>query len=85
MKKLLYLSPLLLLAPIFVSAADVNTNFNNESCVLTVSGSQTGHDATVSLFDDHNKDIGFKTGEIVNGNYSVDFVLSYDYYNKFCR
>ena len=78
MKKLLYLSPLLLLAPMIVSAADVNTNFNNESCVLTVSGSQTGHDATVSLFDDHNKDIGFKTGEIVNGNYSVDFVLSYE-------
>ena len=78
MKKILYLSPLLLLAPMIVSAADVNTNFNNESCVLTVSGSQTGHDATVSLFDDHNKGIGFKTGEIINGNYSVDFVLSYE-------
>ncbi len=78
MKKLLYLTPLLLLAPMIVSAADVNTNFNNESCVLTVSGSQTGHDATVSLFDDHNADIGFKTGEINNGSYSVEFVLGYE-------
>lgn len=82
MKKMFYLIPLLLLTPMVVNAENnVNASFNNETCTLTISGTQTGHDATVSLFDDHDKKIGFKTGEI-NANthdFNVDFVFTYDH------
>ena len=78
MKRIFYILIILLIIPTLVNAKTLDTSFDNEKCVLTVSGSQTGHDATVSLFDNQNKLIGFKTGEINNGNYVVEFVLAYD-------
>ena len=78
MKKILFSLIALLLIPISVNAASINTDFDEESCVLTVSGAQTGHEATVSLFNTNSDLIGFKTGAITDGNYSVEFVLGYD-------
>ena len=70
---------LLLIAPTLVNAeATINTSFDDEQCILTVSGSQSGHDATVSIFNENDELIGYKTGEINSNNYSIDFVLSYD-------
>ena len=78
MKKILFSLIALLLIPISVNAASINTDFDEESCVLTVSGAQTGHEATVSLFNTNSDLIGFKTGAITDGNYSVEFVLGFD-------
>lgn len=77
MKKILCVLAVIFLFPLVVNAETVNTEFNEETCVLTVSGAQTGHEATVSIFK-NNELAGFKTNTISNGNYSVDFVLTYD-------
>ena len=77
MKKVLFSIIALLLIPCVVNAASIETSFDDERCVLTVSGTQTGHEATVSLFKNNNL-VGFKTGEISNSNYEVEFVLGYD-------
>ena len=78
MKKTLFSLIALLLIPSVVNAASINTSFDEETCVLTVSGAQIGHDATVSLFNPAGDLIGFKTDEISDGNYSIDFVLGFD-------
>ena len=77
MKKTLLFITTLLVLPTIVSATSINTSFNEETCRLIVSGNQSGHEATVSLFDADNNIIGFKTDEINESNYSVDFVLGY--------
>ena len=77
MKKILCVLAVLFLFPLAVNAESVNTSFNDETCVLTVSGSKNGHEATVSIFK-NNEFAGLKTNTIENGNYSVDFVLAYD-------
>ena len=53
------------LLPINVFAYNVNTSFDSDNCVLTVSGTQSGHDASVSLFNGNNL-LGFKTGDAIN-------------------
>ena len=80
MKKTFYILLIILLyTPMLVKAEEnINTSFDNNKCILTVSGNQIGHEATISLFNDQNELIGFKTGEINNSHYSVDFVLSYN-------
>ena len=79
MKKILLMLIPILLMPVVVNAdSTINTSFDDENCILTVSGNQTGHDATVSMFNSDNELIGFKTGEIDNNSYSVDFTLVYD-------
>lgn len=75
MKKLLIALGLILLFPI--NAYALTTNFDNETCTLTISGSKEGHDATVALYKGNDL-AGFKTAEINNGSYSIDFVLTYD-------
>lgn len=77
MKKILCVLAILFLFPLAVHAESVNASFDEETCVLTVSGSKTGHEATVSIFK-NNEFTGLKTNTIENGNYSVDFVLAYD-------
>ena len=78
MKKIFVILVAILLLPVMVNATgNITTEFNSETCVLTVSGDQTGHEATVSLFD-NSQLIGFKTGQINNGNYSVEFVIGKD-------
>ena len=70
MKKKFLVLILLLITPTLVNAeTTINTSFDDENCILTVSGTQTGHDATVSIFNEKNELIGFKTGEIGNNNY----------------
>ena len=78
MKKYFITLLLLLVFPVICKAGTITTSFDSEKCILTVSGTNTGHDATVSLFDKDDKFIGLKTSEISSGNYSVDFVLTYD-------
>ena len=75
MKKLLIALGLILLFPI--NAYALTTNFDNETCTLTISGSKEGHDASVALYKGNDL-VGFKTAEINNGSYSIDFVLTYD-------
>jgi hypothetical protein len=75
MKKLLIALGLILLFPI--NAHALTTNFDNETCTLTISGSKEGHDASVALYNGNDL-AGFKTAEINNGSYSIDFVLTYD-------
>ena len=78
MKKIFVILVAILLVPVMANAeVNITTSFNEETCVLTVSGVQTGHEATVSLFD-NSELIGFKTGQIDNGNYSVEFVIGKD-------
>jgi len=75
MKKLLIALGLILLFPI--NAYALTTNFDNDTCTLTISGSKDGHDATVALYKGNDL-AGFKTAEIDNGSFEVDFVLTYD-------
>ena len=75
MKKLLMVLGLILLFPI--NAYALTTNFDNDTCTLTISGSKDGHDATVALYKGNDL-AGFKTAEINNGSYTIDFVLTYD-------
>ena len=75
MKKLLITLGLILLFPI--NAYALTTNFDNDTCTLTISGSKDGHDATVALYKGNDL-AGFKTAEINNGSYTIDFVLTYD-------
>lgn len=75
MKKLLIVLGLILLFPI--NAYALTTNFDNDTCTLTISGSKDGHDATVALYKGNDL-AGFKTAEIYNGSYTIDFVLTYD-------
>ena len=77
MKKILVIIAVICLLPLNVLAYNVDTSFDSENCVLTVSGTQTGHDASISLFNGDNLS-GFKTGPINDGNFSVDFVLAYE-------
>ena len=78
MKKIFVILVALFLMPICIKAASINTSFNSETCILTINGSQTGHEATIYLFDKDNKNIGTKTDEIEDGKYSTYFVLAYD-------
>ena len=48
MKKLLIALGLILLFPI--NAYALTTNFDEETCTLTISGAKEGHDATVALY-----------------------------------
>ena len=84
MKKILITLLLVFGIPFVVYAkeASVNTSYDSKKCVLEVSGSQTGHDASVSLFNKDGELIGFKTGEIQDGDYSVSFVLTNDVATK---
>ena len=77
MKKLLIILAILVLAPITVNAASINTSFNQDDCKLEVTGEQTGHEAQVSMFiNDTFK--GMVTATINNGNYQTEFILAYD-------
>ena len=85
MKKIKYLLFIsLFIFPLTVFAATTaNTSFDSDRCVLTVSGSfdaNDAFDAQVNLFssDATPKFLGLKTGEINNGNYSVEYVLTYE-------
>ena len=73
MKKLLIVLGLILLFPI--NAYALTNSFNGETCTLTISGSKEGHDASVALYKGNDL-VGFKTAEINNGSYSIDFVLT---------
>lgn len=75
MKKLLIALGLILLFPI--NAYALTTNFDEETCTLTISGAKEGHDATVALYKGNDL-VGFKTAEISNEMYLIDFVLTYD-------
>ena len=75
MKRFLIVLGLILLFPI--NAYALTNSFNGETCTLTISGSKEGHDASVALYKENDL-VGFKTAEINNGSYSIDFVLTYD-------
>ncbi len=79
MKRIIYtLLISLLLIPTIVLAATANDSFDPDTCTLTISGEFVGHDASVSLFTKSGEFKGMNTSEIVGGNYSVSFVLTYD-------
>ena len=81
MKKLLVILTVLFIAPLTVNAYTINTDFDESKCELTVSGTQEGHDANVTLFlsnTDPKEFKGMQTGAIENGNFSVSFVLKSD-------
>lgn len=75
MKKLLIALGLILLFPI--NAYALTTNFDENTCTLIISGAKEGHDASVALYKGNDL-AGFKTAEINNGSYSIDFVLTYE-------
>ena len=80
MKKIFIVIALLLILPITIKAQDsINTSFNTGNCTLTISGTKdSGHEATVYIFDQDNNLIGTKTNTITDNNYQVKFVLAYD-------
>ena len=81
MKKLLVILTVLFIAPLTVNAYTINTDFDESKCELTVSGTQEGHDANVTLFlsnTDPKEFKGMQTGTIDNGEFSVSFVLKSD-------
>lgn len=80
MKKIFALLIALLIIPFHVNA--IETSFDDETCTLTVAGEETGHEAMVSLFEDESFRV-LKTDTIVDGEFSVDFILSYDFENTF--
>lgn len=82
MKKILLALTILFLAPLTVSAYEIQTSFDQEKCELTVTGTMDGHEASVSYYDPssnvNNGFVGMKTGTITNGSYEVKFVLKYE-------
>ena len=80
MKKIFIAIALLLILPITIKAQDsINTSFNSGNCTLTISGTKdSGHEATVYIFDQDNNLIGTKTDTIADNAYEVKFVLVYD-------
>lgn len=78
MKKVLLFLTVLLIAPLSVSAYEIETDFNPDTCELTVSGTQSGHEASVYNYDTNGGFLGMKTSSIENGEYSVKFVLKFE-------
>lgn len=79
MKKLLIILAILVLAPITVNAAgnDFITSFDQDKCELHVTGTETGHEAQVSYYEnDTFKGLG--TDTINNNNFEVVFTLAYN-------
>lgn len=74
MKKLLIILGIILFP---INAFALTTDFDDNTCTLTISGSKEGHDASVALYKGNDL-VGFKTAEIDNGSYSINFVLTYD-------
>ena len=79
MKKIFVALIALFMFPLTANAISyqINTSFDEETCKLTVTGTQNGHEAMVSLFKD-NEQIGLKTGTISNNEFSVEFTLGYN-------
>ena len=77
MKKIFIIVAILVLAPITVHAATINTSFDENECILTVSGTQTGHEAQVSTYI-NGVFKGMNTDTIEDGKYEVKFTLTYD-------
>ena len=80
MKKIFIAIALLLILPITIKAQNsINTSFNQGNCTLTISGTKdSGHEATVYIFDQDNNLIGTKTDTIADNSYQVKFVLAYE-------
>ena len=78
MKKYLIILALLVILPVKAYAGTITTSYDTDRCALIVSGTNTGHDATVSIFNKNEDLIGFKTGEIKNNNYLVEFIYTFD-------
>lgn len=79
MKKIFVALIALFMFPLTANAISyqINTSFDEETCKLTVTGTQNGHEAMVSLFK-NNEQIGLKTGTISNNEFSVEFTLGYN-------
>ena len=80
MKKIFVALITLFMFPLTANAIsyDINTSFDEENCKLTVTGTQNGHEAMVSLFK-NNEQIGLKTGSLNNNHeFSVEFTLGYN-------
>lgn len=79
MKKLFIILSLLVLAPITVHAAgnDFTTTFDADKCELHVKGTEAGHEAQVSYYE-NNVFKGMGTDTINSGNFEVVFTLSYN-------
>ena len=78
MKKVLLFLTILLIAPLSVSAYEIETDFDSDKCELIISGTQSGHEASVYNYDTNGGFLGMKTSSIENGEYSVKFVLKFD-------
>lgn len=79
MKKIFVFLTVLFIAPLTVNAYQINSDFDNDKCEFTVTGTQDGHDANVNIFLSSNKELkGMQTGTIENGNFSVTFVLKFE-------
>ena len=79
MKKILVILAVLFIAPLSVNAYEINTSFDDTKCELTVSGTQSGHDASVSLFLSSDSTLkGMKTSSITSGSFEVKFILKYE-------
>ena len=78
MKKYLIILALLVILPVKAYAGTITTSYDTDRCALIVSGTNTGHDATISVFNKNEDLIGFKTGEIKNNNYLVEFIYTFD-------
>lgn len=78
MKKIFLALTVLFLAPLTVRAYEIQTDFDPEKCELIVTGTQNGHEASVSYYDTNDEFLGMKTGAIENGSFEVRFVLKYE-------
>ena len=82
MKKIKYLLLIaLFIFPIKAYATTINDDFDQSTCVLTISGEFTGnnaHDIQVLLTKKPNDTKGLKNTELNGNNYSTSFVLTFD-------
>lgn len=82
MKKIKYLLlTALFIFPIKAYATTINTDFDESTCTLNVSGNFTGvsaHDVQVLLTKKPNETKGLKNTELNNNSYSTSFVLTFD-------
>ena len=79
MKKLFIILIVLLIVPITVNAAsnDFTTSFDQDKCELHITGTEAGHEAQVSYYE-NNVFKGLGTDTINNGNFEVVFTLTYN-------
>ena len=78
MKKLLIILAILVLAPITVNAASVNTSFDDTECKLHVTGTFEGaHQAQVVYYINDNFE-GENNGPVTNNQYDVELTLIYN-------